>query len=98
MFDNDFNLVDTNNYTKGTELKGKLLANLRPCLSYLLPSGKFKNGKFYVGDVKDSRGDSLVVDLTGEKSGLWQDFATKEGGDIFSLWAAVKGKNTKKNK
>lgn len=35
----------------------------------------------------------MIVELTGSKAGLWHDFSTGEGGDIFDLWAAVTGKN-----
>lgn len=35
----------------------------------------------------------MIVELTGSKAGLWHDFSTEEGGDIFDLWAAVTGKN-----
>ncbi len=44
-----------------------------------------------VGDIGGNKGDSLVVELHGEKAGLWHDFATGAGGDVLDLWAAVKG-------
>ena len=31
----------------------------------------------------------LVIEMEGERAGLWKDFATDEGGDIFDLWASV---------
>ena len=58
----------------------------------LLPNGVIKGGKFVVGDVHGSKGDSLTVELAGSKAGLWHDFATGEGGDIISLWAAATGR------
>lgn len=75
------------------QLRTQLLSNIRSCLSYLLPRGTFRGDKFYVGDVQGSRGKSLVVELSGSKAGIWHDFATGEGGDIFDLWAAVTGKS-----
>lgn len=41
---------------------------------------------FEIGDIGGTPGDSLKICLTGAKRGLWYDFATADGGDIFSLW------------
>ncbi|WP_353275965.1 AAA family ATPase [Wolbachia endosymbiont (group A) of Pipizella viduata] len=78
---------------KKEQLRTQLLSNIRSCLSYLLPRGTFRGDKFYVGDLKGNKGQSMIVELTGSKAGLWHDFSTGEGGDIFDLWAAVTGKN-----
>ncbi|WP_341819959.1 AAA family ATPase [Wolbachia endosymbiont (group A) of Cydia strobilella] len=78
---------------KKEQLRTQLLSNIRSCLSYLLPRGTFRGDKFYVGDLKGNQGKSMIVELTGSKAGLWHDFSTGEGGDIFDLWAAVTGKN-----
>ncbi|GKS79106.1 hypothetical protein wHma_11130 [Wolbachia pipientis] len=78
---------------KKEQLRTQLLSNIRSCLSYLLPRGTFRGDKFYVGDLKGNQGKSMIVELTGSKAGLWHDFSTGEGGDIFDLWAAVNGKN-----
>jgi len=78
-----------------SEIKAQLLLNLRSYLSYLLPRGIFRGDKFYVGNVQGDKGKSLVVELSGGEAGLWHDFATKEGGDIIDLWAAVHGKNAR---
>ncbi|WP_264686935.1 AAA family ATPase [Wolbachia endosymbiont (group B) of Rhopobota naevana] len=77
------------------ELKTQLLQNIRSCLFHLLPRGTFRGDKFYVGDVQGNKGKSTVIELTGERAGLWKDFATGEGGDIIDLWATVHGKNAK---
>lgn len=73
------------------DLKDRLHVRLREALEHLLPNGRIRNGKFYVGDVRGSKGDSLVVELSGAKIGMWHDFATGDGGDILSLWGAVHG-------
>ena len=73
-------------------VKERLLRNLRGALAYLLPNGVIKGGKFVVGDVHGSKGDSLTVELAGSKAGLWHDFATGEGGDVIGLWAAATGR------
>ena len=77
------------------EIKARLLARLREVLHYLLPAGKVRHGKYLIGDVGGNTGESLSVELKGPKAGIWHDFATGEGGDIISLWAAVRGFDTK---
>lgn len=75
------------------EVKASLLRQLESVLGYLYPKG-FSDPKgrtFYIGDVHGSEGESLNVVLTGERAGLWHDFATAEGGDIFDLWQAARG-------
>lgn len=81
--------------TPVSEIKMRLLGNLRGVLSYLLPGGVFRRNKFYVGDIQGNPGESLVVDLEGDKAGMWHDFATAEGGDIIDLWAAVSNRDTR---
>ena len=70
-----------------------LTRQLEGVLGYLYPLGfADKQGrKFYVGGVQGEEGESLSVELQGEKAGLWHDFATGEGGDIFDLWKAARG-------
>lgn len=74
-----------------SELRPRLLCALPDTLCHLLPNGVIRGQKFMVGDVAGNKGDSLVVELRGEKAGLWHDFATGAGGDIFDLWASVRG-------
>jgi len=69
------------------ELRQALLTNLEGVLFALLPAGRIRNGKFYVGDLLGSPGRSLEVVLTDEKAGLWTDRASGQGGDIFDLIA-----------
>jgi hypothetical protein len=75
------------------ELRAELLARLESVLATLFPAGKKRKGKFLIGDVLGSPGDSLEVVLDGEKAGLWTDRATGDGGDIFDLIAAHLGAN-----
>lgn len=77
------------------EIKRKLLSSIRQCLSYLFPNGTFHGDEFRVGNIQGDRGQSLRVALSGEKAGLWYDFATEDGGDIIDLWAAVHRKNAR---
>ena len=74
-------------------VRADLLARLESVLFTLYPAGKKRRGKFLIGDVLGSPGDSLEVVLDGEKAGLWTDRATGDGGDIFDLLAAYLGVN-----
>lgn len=74
-------------------IRDALLARLNSVLPLLLPAGKVRRGKFLVGDLLGSPGDSLEVVLSGDKAGLWTDRATGDGGDIFDLVAAHLGVN-----
>lgn len=69
-------------------IRTDLVARLESVLATLFPAGKKRKGKFLIGDVLGSPGDSLEVVLDGEKAGLWTDRATGDGGDIFDLIAA----------
>lgn len=62
---------------------------------YLLPQGKKIGNEWKVGSISGEQGSSLGVCLTGEKSGLWCDFANgnDDSGDLLDLWA--KSRNLK---
>ena len=64
-----------------------LLNRLEPVLMNLFPAGKVKRGKFLIGDILGSPGDSLEVVLTGEKAGLWTDRVPPQGaqGEVHRL-------------
>jgi RecA-family ATPase/5S rRNA maturation endonuclease (ribonuclease M5) len=74
------------------EVRTSLLRQLESVLGYLYPSGFAdpKGKTFYVGSIAGEPGESLNVVLTGDRAGLWHDFATAEGGDIFDLWQAAR--------
>lgn len=67
------------------DVRAALLGRLESVLLSLFPAGKVKRGKFLIGDILGSPGDSLEVVLAGEKAGLWTDRADDSGGDIFDL-------------
>jgi putative DNA primase/helicase len=71
------------------ELKARLLEQLHGVLLYLFPAGKHQGKQFVVGDLQGNPGKSLVVEAEGVRAGIWFDFATREGGDIFEAWARV---------
>jgi twinkle protein len=57
---------------------------------YLLPNGKKSGAEWRVGSVDGENGKSLGVHLTGEKAGVWSDFANGESGDLLDLWAITR--------
>lgn len=75
------------------EVYDALRRNMEGVLGYLYPNGfsDTKAKKFYIGNINGDEGESLSVELQGPKAGLWHDFATQEGGDIFDLWRAARG-------
>lgn len=79
------------------ELKQRLLNSLHSALSYLFPAGKQRGKQFIVGDLEGNSGKSLVIELDGHRAGMWMDFATGEGGDIFDAWARVSGIDAGRN-
>lgn len=59
---------------------------------HLLPGGKMISGNWCVGDLHGVQGDSLKVQVSGDKAGIWADFASgSDSGDLLDLWAGVRG-------
>jgi len=77
------------------EIRSRLLAQLEDVLRYLLPNGKCRYNQYHIGNIQGDSGESLKIELQAPKAGMWKDFASGESGDIFDLWAAVKGFDTK---
>lgn len=78
-------------------LRRSLRDHAEAVLHYLFPNGKRDGHRFLVGDVSGQPGKSLVVELEGDRRGLWIDFATGESGDLIDLWSAVHGYVTGQN-
>lgn len=77
------------------EIRNRLLSQPEGVLRHLLPNGKTYKNQFQVGNIQGDAGESLKVELNGPRVGMWQDFSTNEGGDIFDLWANVRGLDAK---
>lgn len=72
-------------------IKQVVIQNLESELNQLFTNGRTRNNKFYIGNINGEKGESLTVNLSGQYRGNWKDWATGEGGDIFSLIMSVKG-------
>lgn len=73
------------------ELAQRLAERAQAVCEHLLPNGRKSGSEWKAGNVQGERGDSLAVRLTGEKRGVWSDFASGESGDLLDLWAACRG-------
>jgi len=72
-------------------LKVRLLSQLETVLFHLLPGGVVKGHEFRAGSIAGEAGGSLVVELRGDKAGLWMDGASSDDkGDVFTLWMRVR--------
>lgn len=49
------------------EIRAAVLGRLEPVLFTLFPAGKVRRGKFHIGDILGSPGDSLESVIDGEK-------------------------------
>lgn len=74
-----------------TEIKRRLHDRVQSVVEHLLPNGQREGHEWCVGSTAGERGKSLKVHLTGQKAGLWSDFATGGGGDLIDLWREVRG-------
>lgn len=69
------------------ELNNILVGMVEDVVSHLLPNGKRERDEWCCGDVTGSPGRSMKVKLSGNRAGLWSDFADGgKGGDLLELW------------
>jgi hypothetical protein len=71
------------------ELARMLASRMATLAPELLPGGRREGAEWVVADLTGRPGRSLSVRITGPKAGVWQDFATGEGGDALALIAAA---------
>lgn len=76
------------------EIMEHLKARLPDILHHLFPAGRVRGNHFEIGNIRGEKGQSLKVTLHGDRAGLWHDFESDDGGDIFSLWAKCHGMDT----
>lgn len=72
------------------EIKRMLADRAQSVAEMLLPNGRKNGAEWQVGSTDGEKGKSLGVHLSGHKAGIWQDFATGEGGDLLDLWCATR--------
>ena len=89
-----FLLTAVANWTGGAPARQIHLAEV---LRYLFPNGRQLKREFQIGSLQGEKGQSLKVTMSGDRAGLWQDFESSHGGDIFDLWAAVHALDTQRD-
>jgi hypothetical protein len=55
---------------------------------WFFPNGRKVGNEWRIADTTGAPGNSLGIQLTGPKAGLWQDRATGDGGDFVKLLCA----------
>jgi hypothetical protein len=73
------------------DIRRRLLENLKPLLSWVFPNGTCQGRKFYIGNLQGDAGDSMEIELEGDKAGVGYDHATGESGDVFDFIAQREG-------
>ena len=76
---------------QAADIARQLAADAEGVCHYLLPQGKRDGHEWRAGSVAGEPGQSLGVHLTGDKAGIWADFAGDGKGDLIDLWRAVRG-------
>lgn len=74
-----------------TQIKTQLASRAESIVRELLPNGAKHGNEWCAGSTGGEKGQSLKVRLNGDKAGIWNDFATGQGGDLLDLFCAVKG-------
>lgn len=77
------------------QVAGMLAQRAEEVARYLLPHGKRVGNEWCVANILGEAGNSLKVHLTGDKSGVWADFAIGDGGDLLNLWALKRNRSLK---
>jgi twinkle protein len=78
-----------------TEIKSTLRGQVEAICRMLLPGGKVAGNEYEVGSTDGAAGKSCKIKLTGDKAGVWSDFATGDSGDLIDLWSHATGKDLK---
>jgi AAA domain len=66
-------------------LKATIRDHAETICRHYLPDGKRINNQWVVGNINGEPGQSLRIELEGEKAGLAYDFATGEGCDLLEI-------------
>lgn len=74
-----------------TRIKSQLAGRAESVARQLLPSGQKHGNEWCVGSINGEKGESLKVCVSGDKAGIWSDFATGQAGDLLDLACATKG-------
>lgn len=76
---------------QAAEIAKLLAGDAEGVCRYLLPQGKRDGHEWRAGSTAGEPGQSLGVHLTGDKAGVWADFAGDGKGDLLDLWRECRG-------
>ena len=76
---------------QAAEIASRLAGRAESVCRELLPGGKREGHEWRAGSVSGEAGKSLGVHLSGEKAGVWADFAAGGSGDLLDLWRECRG-------
>jgi twinkle protein len=68
-----------------SEIASRLADRAESVCRWLLPNGKLRSGEWCVGSTGGEAGDSCKVRVSGERAGIWADFAGDAKGDLLDL-------------
>lgn len=72
-------------------LRAALKARAEGLVREVFPAAYIHGGEARIGDVSGAQGESMAIELRGERAGLWTDHATGQGGDLIDLWGLLQG-------
>lgn len=72
------------------EISQRLAAQAESVCRWLLPNGKQVSGEWCVGSPGGEEGRSCKIRLSGDRAGIWADFAGDAKGDLLDLIREVK--------
>lgn len=75
------------------DISQKLANAAEPFTKWIFPNGDKNGNDWCVGSLDGSKGKSLRVCLSGDKAGVWADFAGNDRGDLLTLIGKVKNLN-----
>jgi twinkle protein len=77
----------------GRQIKEMLNQRALLVCELLLPGGKVEKNNYVIGDIRGTPGQSLKIGISGDKCGIFHDFAepTVKGNNLLELWRQVKG-------
>lgn len=69
-----------------TVLRKALQDRTPELVAQIFPRAHTGGAEARIGNLEGDAGESLAIELRGDKAGLWHDHATGEGGDLIALW------------
>jgi 5S rRNA maturation endonuclease (ribonuclease M5) len=74
-------------------LRDALARRAEDLVRELFPLARIQRGEARVGSIGGEVGESLAIQLTGERAGQWIDHASPEDhGDLIALWERLEGR------